>query len=539
MDSAFFKGEFRKLLALTKKAEEYSSFDRLENSRVLMNKARAIMFLGNNVEGLRDFEDALQVFEEENSVPDIARVLLGLGGASYRQWGLEKGLANALRAILYFGELGDAHGLADACNRAGQSFGYRILYAEALSMYEEAVRIGRDIGHFNTVAEAYASMAWIYEAQGEYAKAFSVTQKAWIYAKKTESQWTYAMIYANFTVLYAILGDLQHAEEYYNQLIRMPKEVISNSFVRLAACKTALAFGKKEWKKGVNPSMEKVVRQSYAKALEIQGRLDEAREQSEKAAKLSRKMMRVFEHSNLHGFFLCQKQVVFGSTFMVRLDLINVSRESALVTHVDGLVPAGMKIVRLPDFCSMCGDGLVLHPRTLGPFQSKSVKLFLQAEKVGFFSFYPEISFADGKGHVKKFILSPFMLSVNAPSIEQSKETVIAPAPIHIAIEFQSEATHAAFDYLIHSFAEDSMRRRIPLEHAGWRTLMDVVKHTKITKHSLYQSTRGKGKPIAELERLGLVESKYFFGQRGRGGRITKVRVVYNNEAIKSQIEIP
>ena len=44
MDSAFFKGEFAKLLELTKKAQEYSAFDRLENARVLMNRARAVSF---------------------------------------------------------------------------------------------------------------------------------------------------------------------------------------------------------------------------------------------------------------------------------------------------------------------------------------------------------------------------------------------------------------------------------------------------------------------------------------------------------------
>jgi tetratricopeptide (TPR) repeat protein len=550
MDSAFFSGQFGRLLALTKKAEEYSSFDRLENARVLMNKARAIMFLGNHLEGVRCFEAALKVFEEENSVPDIARVLLGLGGSGNGKWSLEKGLANELRAVLYFEELEDARGLADAYNRAGQSFGYRYLNAEALRMFEESVRIGEKIGHYNRVAEAYATMAWIYEAMHQYPEALSVTLKALQYAKKTESQWVHAIVYANFVIIYSKLGNVQQAEEYYDLLLKMPKEVVSNQFVRLLVCERALAVAKKQWAKanqnyqlggsmaerGLEPSTEITMRQNYAEALEKQGQMDEAREQLNKAAKLVEKIEKAFEHSNIQAFFLCQRHVELAKPFMVRLDLINVSAKPAQVVGIEGLLLKGLKTKQLQSLCNVDGDKLMIHPEMVGSYQSRSIKLLLQATKAGFFSFYPQVSYVDDKGMNKKCILPSFVLSVSAPSEEQKKDMETAAKPVHIAIEFQNEAAHSAFDYLLSSFVEDSTRRRIPLENAGWRTLMDIIKHTGITKHSAYKSSRGRGKPISELERLGLIESKIFFGERGRGGRITKVRVAYNNQAVKSQL---
>ncbi len=335
MDSAFFMGEFQKLSTLTKKAEEYSVFDRLESARILMNRARAVTFLGNNKVGLADFEAALDIFEKENSLPDIARVLLGLGGASHRQWKLEKGIANALRAILYFKELGDLRGLADAYNRAGQSFGYRMLNQEALGMHQEAVRIGEKIGHYNRVAEAYASMSWVYEAMDQYPQALSASLKALEYAKKTGSQWTNAIVYANLSVIYSKSGELEQAEAYYNYLLTMPKEIVTNAFVRLNACKKSLALAKKHWpdvnqyfqesisslENGANPSAELRLRNDYADALEKQGKLNEATIQRSQVQRVLRRIRHAFEHSNLYAFFLAPRQLEFSKDFQVRFDI--------------------------------------------------------------------------------------------------------------------------------------------------------------------------------------------------------------------------
>jgi hypothetical protein len=129
----------------------------------------------------------------------------------------------------------------------------------------------------------------------------------------------------------------------------------------------------------------------------------------------------------------------------------------------------------------------------------------------------------------KKFDLAPHILVVNASLLDQEEN-------IPLAIEFHNQASQSVFDYLIHSFVEDSTRRKIPLESAGWRTLMDVVKNTIVTKYSLYEFSRSKGKPLSELGRLGLVESKYFTGERGRGGRIVKIRVPYDNQVVRAHL---
>jgi predicted ATPase len=543
MDSAFFKGEFAKLLDLTKKAQEYLAFDRLENARILMNRARAVMFLGNSKAGSLDFEAALKVFEEENSIPDIARVLLGLGGAGNHQLIIERGLANALRAISYFQELGDLRGLADAYNRAGQSFGYRLLYDEAIKMNQYSAQVGERIGHYSRVAEAYASMSVVYEASSQINEALAANLKALEFANKAGSQWTLAIAYSNFVLLYSTLEDVEHAEHYFSLLTEMPKEVVSNNFVRIGACKTALSIARKQYRQavdlmqdslaalggGINPSQQVAIYRKYAQVLQKQGMLNEAEEQLIKAQKLERKVKRSFEHSNVYPFFLAPQKINSGQKFKIRLDLINVSMKEANMTDIQGLTPKGLKILRMSESCSLENDCIVVHPKTLQPFVGTSITVEFQAQKPGLFTFSPQISYIDDMKRTKRFDLAPHILGVNASSLDQREN-------IPLVIEFRSQASRSAFDYLIRSFVEDSTRRKVSFESAGWRTLMDVVKNTQVTKYSLYESSRGKGKPLSELERLHLVESKHFIGERGRGGRVIKIRVVYNNQIVRAHL---
>ena len=103
--------------------------------------------------------------------------------------------------------------------------------------------------------------------------------------------------------------------------------------------------------------------------------------------------------------------------------------------------------------------------------------------------------------------------------------------------EFASEPSKMAFDYLASAFVEDYMRRRIAQEKAGWRSLMKIVNEGKLSRSSLYGYGGRKGRVLIELESRGLVEARLFPGERGRGGKILKLRVAYEKEIIKRVID--
>ena len=62
---------------------------------------------------------------------------------------------------------------------------------------------------------------------------------------------------------------------------------------------------------------------------------------------------------------------------------------------------------------------------------------------------------------------------------------------------------------------------------------MEIVRKGQTSKHSMYGRSGKGGKVIMEVGHLGLIESRFFIGERGRGGRVLKLRIRYENELIK------
>ena len=107
MDAAFFMGNLSHLLELTQKMGEYAGDHRLENARIHMNLGRAFSNMGKNNEGLKEMEKALQVFEEECSLPDAARALMGVAIIAVSNDQLEKACVAAVRSVALYEELND------------------------------------------------------------------------------------------------------------------------------------------------------------------------------------------------------------------------------------------------------------------------------------------------------------------------------------------------------------------------------------------------------------------------------------------------
>lgn len=544
MDAAFFQGEFAYLLELTKKAEPLADIDRLEKGRILMNKARAVLFLGNSSAGFQNFEAALRIFQEEFSLPDIARTMLGLGGGAD-----EIGLVRALRAVALYDELGDARGLMDACNRAGQSFGYRMLKKEALGMFEKAVIIGEKIGDFNRLAEAYVSSSWLFETENNPNEALARSLKALEYSEKTDSDWVHGMTYSNLVRQYAWVGDLEHSETYFAKLIKLPPQVLSSfGFVKFPISRAILSAAKSEWSEAnryfdevlksiavPNPSHEIELRNAYAWVLNRQKRVEEARIQIEAARKFLEETVDHFGHSIVRAILMAPKQVEAGKDFVIRIDVTNASRKASALNCIERLIPAGFRVTGMPAFCSFQNDTLSIQERRLEPFQVETFNISLQANKSGSFAFGPQVVYSDDSGKTQKYEINPVKVAVWSTTSALKFESVAGNEPARI--EFRSEAAQKAFDYLVRAFVEDWKRLRMPTERSGWRTLMDIAKQGSISKYSVYGAGGDRGRAIHEMEHLGLVEVRVFTGERGRGGNVFKVRVVYEDPTVRRQIE--
>ena len=96
------------------------------------------------------------------------------------------------------------------------------------------------------------------------------------------------------------------------------------------------------------------------------------------------------------------------------------------------------------------------------------------------------------------------------------------------------------FDYLVKGFIEDYTKKWLIQEKAGWRTLTEIATKTKLTKSTFYVKG-GRGPIIDELSRRGLIDNRFFTGERGRGGKVLRVRIdiekSWISDSIKKSIE--
>ena len=311
MESAFQCMDIPQLMELVNQSEPYFEFDRLENARVLINRGRVSFFGQGNVKlALEDMENALRIFEEEHSYWDAALALVGVGMYHSLLGKPHKGIAESLRSITLFEELGDFRFQMEACWPAGENFCNLGLNHEALGMFAKIIEIDEKLkmGEYNRLVYANAFSARPYELISDWEKALSYCLKALEASKKTDNLIAPGIVYANLSRIYVRLGDLKHAEEYFDKFMKLPAEVQINVFVDGSLSKAVFFAGKSEWKDSNQFFKERLFdevmmpmaptpigaeiygRVFYAWALEREGRVEEARVQLEEAQKLSKKL---------------------------------------------------------------------------------------------------------------------------------------------------------------------------------------------------------------------------------------------------------
>lgn len=104
-------------------------------------------------------------------------------------------------------------------------------------------------------------------------------------------------------------------------------------------------------------------------------------------------------------------------------------------------------------------------------------------------------------------------------------------------LQFECDDSAKAFSFLAKAFLQDYAVDRIFFEVAGWRATLDIAEGAGLSTRNLY-GRGGKPSPaIAELLKRGLAETRWFPGQRGRGGTVKKLRVNYGNPFVKEEVD--
>jgi len=227
------------------------------------------------------------------------------------------------------------------------------------------------------------------------------------------------------------------------------------------------------------------------------------------------------EHARIQAYLATPREVTVGETFEVRLDMTNVAMKPGLLVRIEGLVPSNFKVIDIAPKYRLEEGTLDVKGKSLKSQKVESIKIWVASSESGIFHLSPRIVYVDELGKFK----------------------VCQPDPATVAIyplgkfEFKMNNTQRVFGYLTNAFIEDYMRRRLALEKSGWRTFMQIIKNTKISKTSMYGTRSRRGPAILELEKRGIIEVRIFPGERGRGGKIMKARISYEKDIVKRYID--
>jgi len=437
-DAAFYKwDEPDILLEYAKKAEELAPYNRLEMARIINNRGRAFSWAGRGdfKMDLADYNKALKIFEEENSLADVAEALSRSGLITAGVGNVEKGISRILRSIAIFQEIGDNRKEAEAALFAGQIFYGLGFYSESRRKHVAVLKIGEKLGMFNELTWASSGLSLINEHEEHLNKALSQALKAIEHAKKTDAMTFIIEQQLSLVRLYSKLGDLNQADKNFKTMMKNAPRALkrfqgsgAQAFNLINTTKAVYLAAKGQFKQSnkvfenhfklLNEAhtvagYEVRIREDFMWVLEKQGKLEEAKIQREKVKKLLKQASEQLEHANVSLDVMAPRKIQVGEEFEIRVDLVNVGRNAATLSKIEGVIPSGFEIVHYVPFCSFKSGKVVIKEKTVGPFQVETIKLKLKATKTGSYNINPKVTYLNELGQSKTSVANAFNISAD------------------------------------------------------------------------------------------------------------------------------
>ena len=433
MDAAFLKGDAPEvLLEYSKKAEELAAYDRIEYARVIDNRGRAFGFAGRGDPkmDLADYDAALQVFQEENSVADAADALWRCGAVRtmFENSSVE-GFAELERSVAIFRELGDVRKEVEATLHLFISFWNCALIPESLVECSKVLELGGRIGCYSEMAQVTNRLAYSPAYESKINEAISIQLKALEHWKKTDLEWLGCCIYGDLIQLHVRLGDIKRAEEYEKKLSEMNPEALNHlmAVYNVVVGRASLSAAKNQWQ--VEPSdvskkipfalnalpiVDCAFKGWYGWILKKQGKLEESKNQLSESTKVIEQAGQKYVHANIQANLMMPRKAQVGDEIELRIDLVNVARTPASLTRIEGLIKKGCFVTGFPPFCSLQNGTINLNGKTINPFTVETIKLKLKASIAGSFNFNPSVTYIDDQRDIKTAQITQIALSIEA-----------------------------------------------------------------------------------------------------------------------------
>ena len=568
MTSAFFQGDIQRIDQIVTRAESVGNLGRLQKARILHYKGVVATCLRSRVlEAKKLCEESLNILEEEYSLSDAAWLLFVVADFASGQGEIEKAVAYCLRSLSIYDELGDYRSMMEACNETGKVFIYCGLYPEAQRMFERVFEIEQQtkMANYIMLAKANCFYSLLCEITGNLNSAIERNLKAIEYSNKSNSPLFLTIIYSNLVKQLTKKGEIAKAKEYDAKLksIFTPSET-SNTIWNFyyALSQMVLLAGQGHFQQSIeqfnkylstfrknfpNPRVIDLPLSDFAWVLQKSGEKKKACEIVENILKTTLEYEQKFKDPSIKAYFVVPKEVQMGESFCCRLDVVNISRTSCSI-EVYTAVPSEFIIVEQSQITELNQGMLYLQKSELEPFSVKAIHFEFKAIKNGHFTLTSAIEYGDMHQGNALYRPEPINITVKTSSEEGERtrdfvNTTVKKQEVTITPEkpreeelflFGSGVAKGVFNFLTNEFIKDYMQRRLALEKAGWRTLVEIADSQRIPKSTIYKN---RHRALVELEHRGLIEQRFFPGERGRGGNIIRLRISYDRETVKKHVE--
>ena len=454
--SCYWQGDSERAMELAAKAENYSQADCLEYSRLRLYKGyiNARSF-GRKHEALQDMKASLRVFEEKNSLADLARALIEISfilGWDRR----DESLSDALRSVLLYEELGDLSEQGFATGRLVVVLRQCGFMEEASEAFSAAIEINKKIGNYNFLALGYMVQGASLEIFGDDQAAIAQSLKGLEAAEKTDAHYAQSLCYGNLVREYSKIGEMEHAEEFSKKLDELFECVPSLKSSRIAVRKAKISKAVLLSRQGLLKDAEKLFREhislndiegvvDYAWVLKKLGQAEEAKKILSRWEEIIEENRARFGHCNIKAHILVSREVSVGEELEIRLDIVNVGRKPATLKRIEGIVIAEFETSKLPSSFSQKNGAFQTSEQKLNSIQVESIKLSLKPTKSGVFCMNPEIIYIDDVGEERAIELNPISITVR-PILQIKIEGKTLTAPI---LSKRVSTGFAKLDYLL------------------------------------------------------------------------------------------
>jgi tetratricopeptide (TPR) repeat protein/KaiC/GvpD/RAD55 family RecA-like ATPase len=423
-----------KIKELTLLAEEYVSADRVEAARVLSHKARVNSVEGKYVECYPFLQEAINVYEEEYCLSDVAWDLFAM--SNVRAWSgeLEKGVACALRSLAIYDELGDVHARLEAHLFAGNCFGYCTLADEAVRLYRKLIEIDSTfkVNDYVRLVPACTIMGLQLLRGGDLRGAKMLFLKALDYCNKADSVYNRSIgqVFALLVLVSILEGDIALGEEYYSKFMGLPPEMQRHrlSGIHVYIMNAIYFASKNQFNEAhkfieklldfVNrfmpcPGLEAMAKMWSARILKMEGRSEESEAMLSQAQQLIDEAQKKFSHVNIFAELITFTHPEVNQVFEIRLDVTNASTQGGSILRIDNLSVSSLKVLNVSPNCVLKDGRVEFKDNKIERFSVKTMKLTVMATRPESFNLAPAVTCIDDLGQTKTSSTRTFQINVH------------------------------------------------------------------------------------------------------------------------------